>query len=140
MMKKQTGRSPSLMNAVLKGTGIAIGWTVLCAMIIAKLIDGEVMPMESVGYGSMAAHLSAVYLGALAAYKSAGHMGDAAAGITGGSYYMILLLVNALFFGGQFTGLGITLTLVVLASGAVILTAGKGRRRQGRRRYKIPRA
>ena len=138
MIKKQTGRSPSVVNSVLKGTGMAVGWTVLCAMVIAKLIEGEMMPMESVGYGSMAAHLSAVYLGAMAAYKGAGHMGDAAAGITGGGYYLILLFINALFFGGQFTGLGITLALVVLASGAVILTAGKGRSRQRRRRYKIP--
>lgn len=140
MMKKQTGRAPSLVNAVLKGTGIAVGWTALCAMAIAKMVDSEVISLEAVGYGSMVTHLSAVYLGAMAAYKSAGHMADTAAGLTGGSYYLILLLVNALFFGGQFTGLGITLALVGLASGAVILTTGKGRSRQGRRRYKIPRA
>ena len=140
MMKKQTGRSPSLTNAVLKGTGIAVVWTVLCAMMIAQLINSEVMPMESVGYCSMAVHLSAVYLGALAGKRKAAHMGDAAAGITGGCYYVILLMVNTLFFGGQFDGLGVTLALVVLSSGMVILTAGKGRSGKHRGRYKIPRA
>lgn len=138
MMKKQTGHAPSFANAVIKGTGVSVAWMLLCAMIIAKLIDSEVMQMEAVGYGSMAAHLSAVFLGSITAYRKAGNMGNGASCAVGGAYYTILLLANALFFGGQFKGLGVTLLLTVLAAGIAILTAGKWRRGRPRRRYKIP--
>lgn len=138
MMKKQVGRSPSMAKAVLTGTGVAVLSAFICAAVIAKLLDSEVLRMESVGYASMIAHICSVFIGTRTAMGRAGNMGQTAAMITGGAYYLCLLLVNALFFGGSFTGLGTTLVLVALAAAAAILTAGKGRRRSGRKRYKIP--
>ena len=63
-----------------------------------------------------------------------------AAAISGAGYFVCLLLVNALFFGGSYTGLGVTLILVVLATGLSILAAGKGIGITKRRRYKIPKS
>lgn len=138
MMKTQVGQAPSMAKAILWGTGIGILWAAVCAAIIAKLLDSEVLRMESVGYGSLIAHLTAVFIGSKAAMGKAGHMPMPAAAATGVCYYLCLLLVNALFFGGYFTGMGTTLLLVVLAAGASILTAGQGRGHKRRRRYKIP--
>ena len=138
MMKKQTGQAPSTVRAIGYGTALATIWTLVCAMILAKLIDGEVLAMEKVGYGSMATQLSAVFVGATAAYRRGGHMGMSCGQAVGLSYYLLLLLVNALFFGGHFTGMGITLMLVALASGGAVLAAGRGSGRKPRRRYKIP--
>lgn len=137
-MKKQTGHAPSVVKAVGFGTALGAMWTLVCAMILAKLVDGEVLSMEKIGYGSMVTQLSAVFLGATAAFRRGGHMGMACALAMGLSYYLLLLLVNALFFGGHFTGMGITLMLVVLASGGAVLAAGKGSGRKPRRHYKIP--
>ena len=139
MMKRATGTAPALTRCVMTGVLSACGWAILCAAVIAKLLDEEVITMDSLGYCAMAAHVSAVVIGALTAKSGAGHMAGAAMGIAGAGYYLCLLLVNLLFFGGRYKGLGTTLVLVVLALGAVYLTEGKGRAVAGRKRYKIPR-
>lgn len=138
MVKKITGRAPSLGKSVAAGVLLGTAWTVLCAVILAKLIDSGVMPMEKVGYGSMAAVLSAVFAGASLAGRKAGHMVVQAAAISGAAYFLCLLLVNALFFGGSYSGMAVTFVLIALATAAAILTAGKGSGRHRRKRYKIP--
>ncbi len=138
MVKKITGRAPSLVKAV--GAGVVVGavWTLISAAIIAKLLESEVLPVENVGYGAMAAILSAVFTGAAVAGKRAGHMVIQASALSGAAYFLCLLMVNALFFGGGYAGIGVTFLLVVLATGCALLMAGKGRGRRGRTRYKIP--
>ena len=138
MVKKITGRAPSLGKSVAAGVLLGTAWTVLCAVILAKLIDSGVMPMEKVGYGSMAAVLSAVFAGASLAGRKAGHMVVQAAAISGVAYFLCLLLVNALFFGGSYTGMAVTFVLIALATAAAILATGKGSGRYRRKRYKIP--
>jgi putative membrane protein (TIGR04086 family) len=120
--------------------GLLVGavWTMVCAMILAKLIDMEVLPMEKVGYGSMVSVLSAVFMGASLAGRKAGHMVLQAALFSGAAYFACLMLVNALFFGGRYTGMGVTAVLVALATGLALLASGKGSGKGKRSRYKIP--
>jgi hypothetical protein len=139
MVKKLTGKAPSLGGSAAAGVMLGIAWTIISAMIIAKLVDLEVLPMEKVGYGSMAAVLSAVFFGASLAGKKAGHMVVQAAALSGGAYFLCLLLVNALFFGGIYVGMGVTFLLVVSATAAAILASGKGSGRKRCKHYKIPR-
>ena len=138
MVKKLSGRAPSLGKSVAAGVGLGAIWTVVSAGIIAKLVDSEILAMENVGYGSMIAVLSAVFMGASLAGKGAGHMVVQAAAISGLAYFACLLLVNALFFGGSYTGMGVTALLVALATGLAILASGQGKGRRRRMRYKIP--
>ena len=140
MVKKITGRAPSFWKSA--GAGVLFGalWTLACAAVLAKLLDSQILSMENVGYGSMVAVLSAVFTGATLAGKRAGHMVLQAAVISGIAYFLCLLLVNAMFFGGSYTGIGVTLILVILATSLAILAAGKGRGKRTRRRYKIPKA
>ena len=138
MVKKITGRAPSLGKSVAAGVLLGAAWTILCAVVLAKLIDSGVMPMEKVGYGSMAAVLSAVFAGASLAGRKAGHMVVQAAAISGAAYFLCLLLVNALFFGGSYSGMAVTFVLIALATIAAVLAAGKGSGRHRRKRYKIP--
>ena len=139
MLKKQTGQAPSLIKAVAWGTGVAVVFALVWAMGLAKLIDGQMMQMEKVGYGTMAAHLTAVFMGTMASYRRGGHMGLIAAAVTGAMYYLVLLLINALFFGGHYAGLGTTLVLVFISTGLAIWIAGKGSGSKRKRNYKIPR-
>lgn len=138
MIKKANGTAPSILRAAVFGTGTSCICAILWAALLAKLLDGEVIEMETVGYWAMAAHVTAVLAGGLFAAGRAGHRRVWAVGITGAGYYICLLLVNALFFGGQFTGLGVTFLLVAAAVGAGTLTAGKGSTGTRHRRYKIP--
>ena len=137
MMKKMMGKAPSVGKSVAAGVMLGVVWTIVSAMVIAKMVDMKVLSMENVGYGSMLATLTAVFFGATLAGKKAGHLVIPAALYSGVGYFMCLLLVNALFFGGSYVGMGASLLLVALATGAAILAAGKGRRGK-RTRYKIP--
>ena len=138
MLKQIKGSSPSIWKATVGGIATAVVTAFLTAAILATLLDREILEMEKVGYGIMAGHLTAVILGTRNAAGKAGHMGQAAAAVTAGGYYLLLLVVNALFFGGAFTGMGMTLILVLLGTVAAVLMAGKGSGKRGRRRYKIP--
>lgn len=138
MLKGQTGRSPNAAKAVLKGTATALSGGILCAAILAKLVDAGVLRMESIGYGILASHLLVVFMGTRTAMACGGKKGAAAAAVTGGTYYLSLLIVNGLFFGGSFAGMGVTLLLVVAGTLATIMTEGQGRKKKRRRHYKIP--
>lgn len=140
MVKKISGRAPSLVKSVATGVSLTAVWTLGSAAIIAKMLENEVISMNHVGYGAMAAVLSAVFMGATLAGKRAGHMVVQAAALSGAGYFVCLLLVNALFFGGTYTGMGTTLLLIILATALALLAAGKGRGRHSRHRYKIPKA
>ena len=138
MLKQQTGRSPSVGKAILSGTSTGAATSFLGAAVLAKLLDMEVMKMENVGYGILMIHLLAVFLGVKATLRRAGKAGTWAAAATGASYFLLLLAVNALFFQGEFTGMGVTLLLIAAATAGAVLTEGKHSGKRGRRRHKIP--
>ena len=138
MLKQQTGRSPSVGKAILSGTSTGAATSFLGAAVLAKLLDSEVMKMENVGYGILMIHLLAVFLGVKETLRRAGKAGIWAAAATGASYFLLLLAVNALFFQGEFTGMGVTLLLIAAATAGAVLTEGKRSGKRGRRHYKIP--
>lgn len=138
MMKKATGTAPSMLRVTFTGVAISCGWAVLCAALIAMLLDREAIKMESVGYWAMAAHFSAALIGTMIARRRAGHMARPAIGAVGVGYFLCIVLANVLFFGGSFQGVGTTLILVLLASAGPMLTEGRGHAGSGRKRYKIP--
>ncbi len=138
MLKHQTGRRPNWGKAVVKGTVTALVSAFLCAAILAKLVDSEVIKMEQIGYGILIGHLLAVFMGTKVAIGGAGKEGLYAACATGAGYYLALLIVGGLFFGGSFAGLGVTLLLTTLATLGAVLTGGEKRMRKGHKHYKIP--
>ena len=138
MLKQQTGRSPNLAKAGAAGVLTALVIAFLGAAVLAKLVDMEIMKMENLGYGILILHLLSIFLGARSAMGRGGHQANTAAGITAAGYYLCLLLVNGLFFGGNYTGLGVTLVLTALAAVGAIGMNRKGRGRTRRKRYKIP--
>ena len=120
-------------KAVVKGISTGVVLAFLGAAVLAKLLDMQVLPMEKVGYGILIIHLLAVFLSTKSAKAGAGKEGAIAAAVTAAGYYLILLTVNALFFGGGYVGLGYTTLLVSGSAIAAILTGSKG----SRKRYKI---
>ena len=120
-------------KAVMKGISTAVVLAFLGAAVLAKLLDMEILQIEKVGYGIMLIHLLAVFLGSKSAKAGAGKEGALATVITAVGYYLILLAVNALFFGGGYSGLGFTALLVTGSAAAAILTV----RKDSQKRYKI---
>ena len=136
--RKVSGRAVSLPAGVGIGTAGALGWTLIGACLLAKLIEGETLPETAVGYGAMLILLSASFLGAVLAFRKVKAKRLQVSLLAAAVYYLCLLATTAMFFGGQYTGMGVTALVVFSGSGAAILLGmGNGSRKRGRRYPKV---
>ncbi len=117
---KITGRSMSMPGGIILGVIIALGITVLGAGVLAYLISGQTVGEDAVGYGSIAILLVAAFVGTLTAVMRVKRRRMQVSAITGAGYFLSLLAMNALMFGGQYAGLGTTALVVLIA---VLITA-----------------
>lgn len=133
--RKATGRASSMPIGVLAGGACAFAGTMLTSAVLAKLVDMEIIPQDKIGYGIMVLLLLCAFLGANEACRRVKRQYLIVSAISAGVYYSMLLSVTALFFGGQYSGMGVTAVLVLCGSLlAVFLRSGN---REGRKRRKI---
>lgn len=136
--QKYTGRTMSIPAGLGMGLGVSLTITAAAIGILAKLVDSEKLPWERVGYGIMVMLLAASFAGALAAYGKIKRQRLMVCLLTGVVFYGFLLSLTALFFGGQFEGMGVSLLLILAGSGAAGLLGlrqgrGAGQKRARRR-------
>ena len=133
--RKATGRASSMPIGVLAGGACAFAGTMLTSAVLAKLVDMEIIPQDKIGYGIMVLLLLCAFLGANEACRRVKRQYLIVSAISAGFYYSMLFSVTALFFGGQYSGMGVTAVLVLCGSLlAVFLRSGN---REGRKRRKI---
>ena len=133
--RKATGRASSMPIGVLAGGAWAFAGTMLTSAVLAKLVDMEIIPQDKIGYGIMVLLLLCAFLGANEACRRVKRQYLIVSAISAGFYYSMLLSVTALFFGGQYSVMGVTAVLVLCGSLlAVFLRSGN---REGRKRRKI---
>lgn len=126
--KKPTGRAMSFPGGLAVGLAASMSVTVLMTLLLSKLILEGTMAMEQVGYGTMALLLSASFLGAVMAQGRIKHRRALVCLLSGGVYFLGLLAITALFFGGQYSAVGVSGLLVLAGCGsAALITARKGR-------------
>lgn len=135
--QKPTGRAVSVPAGLATGAAFALVWTIAGAMLIAKLVDSEVMKQESIGYGAMVILVSASFSGAMLSYGRIKRQRVQMCLISGGIYFLLLAAMTSLFFGGQFSGAGVTVILVLAGSAAAILPGLHSGGGKSKRRYKI---
>lgn len=136
--QKPTGKAVSIPAGVGIGTLAALGWTLLCAAVLAKLMEMEILPENAVGYGAMMILLSGSFLGSLLAVQKVKSRRLQVSMLTAAGFYLSLLAMTALFFGGQYTGMGVTGLLVFGGSGtSVLMGMGSGKRKHPRGYQKI---
>ena len=131
--RKPTGLASSMPAGLLAGGICALGGTLVISAIIAKLVDMETIPQDKIGYGIMVLLLVCAFLGANVACGKIKRQYLIVSAISAGIYFVILLSITALFFGGQFSGVGVTALLVLCGS---LLAALARSRREGRKRRK----
>ena len=139
MLKRTTGQAPSQGKQLLRALLWVLIWTVGASLAVAILVDREILPMEKVGYGSMVILLICGYLLARKSGTGKGRGQLIGTAVSVGTYYLLLLLVNGMFFGGEFRGFGVTLVVLLIGATLGSLHPRKGRGVNARRRYKIPR-
>ena len=128
----QKGRAASIPAGALFGAMCAMIWTLLASGILSWLVHTEKMAEQNIGYGSMVILLTASVLGATISFAKVKRQRAVACLSAGGIYLLILLAINALFFGGQYTDVGVTATLVIGGSGvAIFLGMERGKRKRG---------
>lgn len=134
---KPTGRALSTPKGLAVGVLCALGWTVMGACITGALIHYECVSEDVVGYGAVITLISGAYLAAKLAYAKIKRRRGYVMGLSGLCYYMCLLGMNALFFGGQYAGLAVTAAAIAAGTlSALVLGAGK-RRRSSFRKHTI---
>lgn len=125
-------------NRKIKGTatgipaGLAIGAlisliiTMAGAAVTAYLVLKERVGENGIGYASMIVLFIGSTMGAWGAYSSIRKQRLQVCLMSAGVYYLILLAITALFFGGQYQGMGVTALVVLVGTLAVAFFPGKG--------------
>lgn len=130
---KYTGRTRSIPAGMGIGVGVSLGVTAAAIAALAKLVDSETLAWENIGYGIMAMLLAASFLGAMTAYRQIKRQRLAICLSTGAVFFLILLSLTALFFGGQYEGMATTFLLTLSGSavaGLLGLHGGRGERKR----------
>ena len=117
----------SMPGGLAVGFAVSMSVTLLMTLLLTKLILNETVAMEHVGYSTMLLLLAASFLGAVVAQRKIKHRRMLVCLESGAVYFLGLLAVTALFFGGQYTAVGVTGLLILAGCGcAGLITAGKG--------------
>jgi len=124
--------SKPMVSAILKSTAAAAIVTIMLSVLVAAAINYEWMDFDKTGYASMAILLiSGFQCGRAGKWNESPFAGAVSAAL----YLLLLLMVNALFFGGEFHGIGVT--GIILALGTAMGMIRRGKKSGGRGRYKI---
>lgn len=135
--RKPTGTAATIPAGLAGGVLTAVAVTLLGAAITAKLIDSQLMGWNTSGYAVLIILILSSWLGAVAAAQRTKRLRLAVCAGTGILYFATLLLITALFFGGQYSGVGETALLVFCGSMLGVFTGYGGKK--GRKRRKMTR-
>lgn len=132
--KINTGKAASMPGGLALGAGVSVAVTLVLSAIIAKLVQMEVLRQDQIGYAVMVLLITASSLGAAIAQGKVKHQRVLVCMLSGLIYYVILICITALFFGGQYTGFGVTGLLILGGAGTTALLSGRRKGRGGKRK------
>ncbi len=137
---KNTGRTSVMPVGILLGVASSLIITLIGSGITAWLILLEKINEEAVGYFSGGILLLAAATGAWVSWMRIRKMRLQVCLTTGAGFYLTLLAMTAMFFGGIYTAMGITAILVFIGSvtvGLMGIWSGKTKKSAvGKRAYR----
>ena len=134
---KQTGRAVSMPRGLLTGTLYALAVTLAGTALTAKLVDMEILTPGKIGYAVMVLLIAAAWTGAAVSVHSIKRRILMVSLLSGSCYYLLLLAMTALLFGGQYQGAGETALLILCGSLLPVLLRPNGRTARKGRKLKI---
>lgn len=135
--KRSTGKAKSMPAGLALGATGSVGITLVMSAVGAKLMDAGALKEGTIGYIAMVILLAAAMIGAFISAGCIKRQRLLVCGLSGLVYYVILLSMTALFFGGQYQGMGVTALMVLCGSGLAALTEarqGRGVQQRGKRK------
>ena len=124
---KKNGKVSSMPAGIGTGVGTSMIWTILWVGIAGKLLDAELLKMERIGYASLLILFSSGWLGSKLALHRVRKQKIMVCAATAAGYYLVLLAVTAVFFGGLYQSMGVT--AMVVCCGSVLALLGENRRK-----------
>lgn len=112
-------------------TGLAIGGlislivTLAGAAATAYLVLNQRIGENGIGYASMIILFLGAVMGAWGAFSSIKKQRLQVCLLSAAVYYLLLLAITALFFGGQYQGMGVTAIVILIGALAVALFPSK---------------
>ena len=133
---KLTAKAMSIPSGLALGVIVALAVTVTGAGTAAWLILRGILVEGASGYCAMTILLLASIAGAAVSAGTIQRLRTQMCLLSGGGYYLCLMAVTALFFGGEYQGMGVTALMVFCGSVLVILLPPGSKNRSGYRRRK----
>ena len=133
--KKVTGTAMAIPAGLGIGIAASLAVTLLGAAFIAWLIAGERIGEASTGYGAMAILVLASAVGAFVSSSLIKRLRLQICLLSGVGYFLMLLGMTALFFGGQYQGMGVSGITVLIGCVAIAFLPGKNSRNGRKRKF-----
>lgn len=138
MSKKGNAKAVALPAGIGIGLGVGLIITLIGAVLLTFALAGETMSVETIGYGIMVVLFIAAFLSSMVATWCIKHRKMQVSLITAGAFFLILLAMNALFFGGQYQGVGASLIVVAIAgTAAAFIGSGGGKSAKRRAKFRV---
>lgn len=132
--KPQNGRATSMARGLMMGLAINFIITLAAVAILAKMIDREVLPWQTVGYAIIPTLILGSFAGAYTACQKIKHQKLVVSMLSGLLYWIALMAVTALFYGGKYESVAVTAALIMVGCfAAFLLTAPKTARTKYRK-------
>ena len=130
---KSSGRN-TVATRLAIGALISMGITIACTAVSAALVSAGTVPENAISCVGMIILLLGSFGGAAMGARNMQEKRLYFCVGTGAVYFAILLAITALFFEGQYTGVGLTAVTVLAGTMiAALLGGGKGKQRNLRR-------
>lgn len=123
---KTTGTAMSIPAGIAFALLASMVMTLAGSALTALLVSSEKIGEGAIGYMAMLILALASVIGALVAVMLVKRLRLQVSMIFGGSYYLLLLAMTALLFGGQYQGMGITACIILVACAVVAFFPAKG--------------
>lgn len=137
VINSMNGKASSISAGLMWGIAASASIMLLLAAAMAIVIETGNMSWESVGYGIMAILFVSSFAGAKVAYNKIKRQYLMVSVMFATVYIGVLLAITALFFGGQYHGVGVTTILVFGGSVTSALLRGGDRKRGNGAKIKI---
>lgn len=135
--RKVTGTAAAIPAGLTLGAVASIAVTLLLSGVSAWLILNGRLPEQAVGYCAMVILLLSSAAGAAVAAARVKRLRFQICMAAGAIYYVLLVTMTAMFFGGIYDGMGVTALMVLCGCGLVILLGFGGGNRAGCRKRKM---
>lgn len=119
--QRLSGRADSIPVGLTVGAISSILLTLVCSIILAKMVDKGKIQWENIGYGIMVQTMASSFAGAKIAYMRVKRQRLLICLLSGAIYYSVLIVIAAVFFGGQYDGMAVTALLVLAGCGSASL-------------------